>query len=364
MITRIITTLLILMLLMILRLLLCNDNSNNNNNNDNHSITTQSITIVRILTISQNFDLFRILTISHNSKYTIVLSKMWICYGKHCGYLLVKIVDMICSNCGYLLVRIVDMFLVKIVDMCSTNMWTFVDQHGGYLLIKIVDMLWSKVWICFGQNYEYFCFFFLRKIVYLEFWLLIRLLTISHQTSTPNFDQTSTPPVSKFGRRLLDIWMKHIVKSRFSIKCRPNFDTKLRPNFDQTSTPSVSKFGQIVDICWLTLWICVGQTYEYLLVKVVDIVLSKLWISVGQNCGYGLVNIVNICWSKLWILVKIVDIYLSKLWILFGQNFDVLLTNSLFRILTLSQNSDHESEFRLSQNIYYFDIFGNNNNIK
>ena len=38
--------------------------------------------------------------------------------------------------------------------------------------------------------------------------------------------------------------MEHIVKSRFSIKCRPNCDTKLRPNFD---TGGVSKFGRSFD---------------------------------------------------------------------------------------------------------------------
>ena len=71
----------------------------------------------------------------------------------------------------------------------------------------------------------------------------------------PDFDQTSTPPVSKFGRSLLDISMTYILNV---IKCLPNCDTKLRPNFDQTSTKrrpnvdqtstlEVSKFGPIDD---------------------------------------------------------------------------------------------------------------------
>ena len=45
----------------------------------------------------------------------------------------------------------------------------------------------------------------------------------------PNFYQTSTPPVSTFGRSLLDICMNHIVSV---IRCRPHCDTKLRPNVD------------------------------------------------------------------------------------------------------------------------------------
>ena len=69
------------------------------------------------------------------------------------------------------------------------------------------------------------------------------------QTSTPdmskfrpNFDQTSTPPVSKFGRNLLDICMHHIVNLiNMSTKLRHQTSTRLRPNFDQTSTPTSFK---------------------------------------------------------------------------------------------------------------------------
>ena len=56
-----------------------------------------------------------------------------------------------------------------------------------------------------------------------------------------NSDQTSTPPVSKFGRSLLGISMNYIVNL---IKCLPNCDTKLRPHFDQTSTKLRPNFDQ------------------------------------------------------------------------------------------------------------------------
>ena len=113
-----------------------------------------------------------------------------------------------------------------------------------------------------------------------------------------NFDQTSTPPVSKFGRSVLDIFMEHIVKSR----CRsnvdqtstPNFDTpsvevrsKFRPNFDQTSTRHLGV--EVWSNCGF-----VGQNYEYILIKIVDIVWSKLWICVVQNCVCCLIKIVDI----------------------------------------------------------------------
>ena len=75
----------------------------------------------------------------------------------------------------------------------------------------------------------------------------------------PDFDQISTistPPVSKFGRGLLGLWMNHVVKlircrPNCGTKLRPNCDTKLRPNCDTKLRPNfgtgVSKFGRYFD---------------------------------------------------------------------------------------------------------------------
>ena len=113
--------------------------------------------------------------------------------------------------------------------------------------------------------------------------------------------------------------MKHILKSRCSINCRPNFDTKLRhpqcrsllgiptklrPNFDSTL-----RCRSLIKMC-----ICFDSNCVYYLFKIVDICCSKLWNSYGQNCEYCLTQIVNICWSKLWyLLIKIVNILWSRL---------------------------------------------------
>ena len=50
-----------------------------------------------------------------------------------------------------------------------------------------------------------------------------------------NFDQTSTPPVSKFGRSLVEGWCCSLVDILSNV---PYISLMYRANFDQTSTPT------------------------------------------------------------------------------------------------------------------------------
>ena len=70
---------------------------------------------------------------------------------------------------------------------------------------------------------------------------LVEISTKLQHPKCRNFDQTSAPPMSKFGRSVLDLSMKYIVNL---ITCLSNCDTKLRPNFDQTSTKLRPHFDQ------------------------------------------------------------------------------------------------------------------------
>ena len=120
-------------------------------------------------------------------------------------------------NCEYCLVKIVYMFWPKLWILFS-QLWIFVAQNCKYLLFKIMNICWSKLRIPLN-----------RKIYFVWIYWLV-------SNFGRNFDQTSTP-VSKCGRVL--VYMS----------------TKLRPNFDQTSTPPVSKFGRsLLYIKWNTFW--------------------------------------------------------------------------------------------------------------
>ena len=142
-----------------------------------------------------------------------------------------------------------------------------------------------------------------------------------------------------------------------SIKCRPNFDTKLRhpqcrspveistklwPNFDSTL-----RCRSLVK-----LWICVGQNCGYLLVRIMNIFWSRLWILFGQSYGHVLFRIVYVVWSKLWILFD------QNCEYLFVKVVDIILNNIILNNLTITQNSDRWSKLWLSQNMYYFEILG------
>ena len=83
----------------------------------------------------------------------------------------------------------------------------------------------------------------------------------------PNFDQTSTPPVSKFGRSLLGMSMKYIVTLiKMSTKLRHQTSTKLRPNFDQTSTPHRSKSAMLsnhISYCFQNISYCLTTLQQH-----------------------------------------------------------------------------------------------------
>ena len=73
-----------------------------------------------------------------------------------------------------------------------------------------------------------------------------------------NFDQTSTPQVSKFGRSLVEVWSK-LGRSLVAVWCRRLVDMLSNllcvsliywANFDQTSTLGVSKFGRSLVEVW------------------------------------------------------------------------------------------------------------------
>ena len=56
-----------------------------------------------------------------------------------------------------------------------------------------------------------------------------------------NVDQTSTPPVSKFGRSSVKVWCRSLVDVLSNLHC---IALLYRANFYQTSTLGVSKFGR------------------------------------------------------------------------------------------------------------------------
>ena len=143
--------------------------------------------------------------------------------------------------------------------------------------------------------------------------------------------------------------MKHIVKSRFPIQCRPNFNTKLRPNFYQISTPPVSKFALNVYQTSTNLrhsGVEVWSNCGYVLVKIAAILYSKLWVFVdvncgyvfvGANCGYQLVKIVNICWS-IWCMFFVnpysaLSDYFNQNSDYCGQKYDYTSENKLCRFI-------------------------------
>ena len=68
---------------------------------------------------------------------------------------------------------------------------------------------------------------------------LVEISTKLRHPTCRNFDQTSTPPVSKFGRSLLGVSMKHIGTLIYF------FYQTATPNFDQTSTLGVSRLVEI-----------------------------------------------------------------------------------------------------------------------
>ena len=146
--------------------------------------------------------------------------------------------------------------------------------------------------ILFDQSYEnYLMNYEYSWVIIVHIWFGQNCAYLLVSKFGRNFDQTSTPvskfgrvwvetstklrhpPVSKFGRSVLDILLEHIVKSR----CLSNVDQTSTPNFDTPSVEVRSKFRPNVD-----------QTST-----------RHLGVEVWSNCGYVLVKIVDICWSEL-----------------------------------------------------------------
>ena len=66
-----------------------------------------------------------------------------------------------------------------------------------------------------------------------------------------NFDQTSTPQVSKFGRSLVSQFGRHFIKW---ITYFIDIPSKLRPNLDTPSVEVWSKFGRSFDTGGVEVW--------------------------------------------------------------------------------------------------------------
>ena len=113
----------------------------------------------------------------------------------------------------------IDCLLVEKSTICWLNI--------NYMLIETYIICWLKHILLFGccDRHQ------LDQTSTLGGRKLVKISTKLRPPQCRNFYQTSTPPVSKFGRWLLGIAMTYIINL---IKCLPNCDTKLQPNFDQT----------------------------------------------------------------------------------------------------------------------------------